>query len=84
MALTIEMNGLYSSAKRRQDRIRVKARIRAYYSQMGLQQLGVEVASVRPTGWHGESGAVRSGGHITVRFEMRSGVRVTTRHIYRR
>ena len=37
---------------------------------------------VRPTGWHGESGAMRRGGHLTVHFVHRIGRRGTTHHVY--
>jgi hypothetical protein len=47
MALKIRLNGLYSSASKLQDRAEVISRVRAYYWQRGLQQRGVEVASVR-------------------------------------
>jgi len=35
----------------------------------------------RPTGWHGESGAAQSGGHLTVLFYSRVGA--VTHHVYR-
>ena len=38
--------------------------------------------SRRPTGWHDESGAARSGGHITVDFRSFSGTHVVTHHVY--
>ena len=37
----------------------------------------------RPTGWHGESGLVSSGGHITVDFYKERWVYYTTHHVYR-
>jgi hypothetical protein len=40
------------------------------------------ILSRRETGWHGESGAACSGGHITVEFRSWSG-HITTHHIYR-
>jgi len=41
----------------------------------------------RPTGWHGEGGAERIGGHLTVRFWKRGGGRsglvfYATHHVY--
>jgi hypothetical protein len=35
----------------------------------------------RPTGWHGESGAAKAGGHITVDFYRRDNNHVTMTHI---
>jgi hypothetical protein len=40
--------------------------------------------SHRPTGWHGESGRARSGGHITVEFRTSRNEHITTHHIYRK
>jgi hypothetical protein len=37
----------------------------------------------RPTGWHGESGDAKTGGHIMVDFCTRDGVHITTHHVYR-
>jgi hypothetical protein len=37
----------------------------------------------RPTGWHGESGAAETGGHITVDFCNGNGEHVVTHHVYR-
>jgi hypothetical protein len=34
------------------------------------------------TGWHGESGQAKSGGHVTVDFESNAG-HVVTEHVYR-
>ena len=39
------------------------------------------ILSRRPTGWHRESGAALSGGHITVEFRTWSG-HVVTHHLY--
>lgn len=36
-----------------------------------------------PTGWHGESGANPSGGHITVDFYSLGSRHITTHHVYR-
>jgi hypothetical protein len=40
------------------------------------------ILSCRPTGWHGESGAAHSGGHITVDFLSSSNQHVVTHHVY--
>jgi len=39
------------------------------------------ILSYRPTGWHGESGAAHSGGHLTVDFRSKSK-HVVTHHVY--
>ena len=36
----------------------------------------------RPTGWHGESGAARSGSHITVDFCSLRNRHIATNHVY--
>ena len=41
------------------------------------------ILSRRPIGWHGESGAARSGGHLTVDFRCSDNKHVVTHHVYR-
>src|SRR4030088_600113 len=36
----------------------------------------------RPTGWHGESGAAHSGGHITIDFLSSDDKHIATHHVY--
>jgi hypothetical protein len=38
----------------------------------------------RPTGWHGESGAAKAGGHVIVDFYLSNNKHLTTHHVYRR
>jgi hypothetical protein len=45
--------------------------------------LMILILSCRPTGWHGESGNAKSGGHITVDFRSRSS-HITTHHVYKK
>jgi hypothetical protein len=82
MPLTISWRGLYKSQALRHHRIFVEERIRAYYARMGLEDWGVTVAETCPIGWHGESGSLPTGGHITVRFFSRRRY-FSTAHIYR-
>ncbi|KAH9030228.1 hypothetical protein EDB83DRAFT_2525991 [Lactarius deliciosus] len=82
MPLTIVLNTLYSSKGREQERETAKRRILAHFVRMGFEKDGVEVATVKNTGWHGENGAVRYGGHLTVEFSKRNG-KFTTEHVYR-
>ncbi|KAH9040934.1 hypothetical protein EDB85DRAFT_1886604 [Lactarius pseudohatsudake] len=82
MPLTIVLNTLYSSKGREREREAAKRHILAHFVRMGLEKDGVEVATARNIGWHGEGGVVRYGGHLTVDFSKRSG-RFTTEHVYR-
>lgn len=36
----------------------------------------------RPTGWHGESGAAKAGGHVVVDFCLSNNKHVTMHHVY--
>ena len=96
MALRIIWNRLYSAQLRKQAEVAV--RIQSHYDRKELEKGGVTVANVRyvshsfnapsiltacsPTGWHGESGAAKHGGHVTVHFEEADG-RYKTHHVYR-
>jgi hypothetical protein len=40
------------------------------------------ILSRKPTGWHGESGAAPSGGHITVDFRSSSDKHIVVHHVY--
>ncbi|KAH9014466.1 hypothetical protein EDB85DRAFT_1899195 [Lactarius pseudohatsudake] len=82
MPLTIVLNTLYSSKGREREREAAKRHILAHFVRMGLKKDGVEVATARNIGWHGEGGVVRYGGHLMVDFSKWSG-RFTTEHIYR-
>ncbi|KAH9064430.1 hypothetical protein EDB87DRAFT_1574937 [Lactarius vividus] len=85
MSLTIILGDLYSSRRHEGTREVVKAHIWAHFvSDEQLAHDGVEVANVRPTGWHRERGrgAVEPGWHLTVDFKRRNGVHVTTHHVY--
>ncbi|KAF8257083.1 hypothetical protein EI94DRAFT_1709637 [Lactarius quietus] len=55
-------------AKQLHERVEAKARIAAHYARRGLEKRGVKTAFLRSTGWHGESGTARFGGHLTVDF----------------
>ena len=46
--------------------------------------LTMHILSRRPIGWHGESGAAHSGGHLTVDFRSPSNdsEHVVTHHVY--
>jgi hypothetical protein len=58
----------------------VKAVVR--YS-MNLAFIVVALTSFcRPTGFHGESGTAKAGGHITVDFYRRDNKFITTHHVY--
>ncbi|KAH9064423.1 hypothetical protein EDB87DRAFT_1574928 [Lactarius vividus] len=85
MSLTIILGNLYSSRRHEGTREVVKAHIWAHFvSDEQLTHDGVEVANVRPMGWHCERGrgAVEPGWHLTVDFKRRNGVHVTTHHVY--
>ncbi|KAI0245748.1 hypothetical protein BJV78DRAFT_1158396 [Lactifluus subvellereus] len=47
-----------------------------------LVKRGVQGANIRPTGWHGESSAASSGGHITVDFCSTDSCHIVTQHVY--
>ncbi|KAH9163104.1 hypothetical protein EDB89DRAFT_1912934 [Lactarius sanguifluus] len=81
MALIILWNGLYR-AKRKQ-RNHMARRIRAHFGRKKLWKWNVKFVVIRPTGWHGESGAANWGGHIMVDFRTRAHVHVSTHHVYR-
>ncbi|KAF8263629.1 hypothetical protein EI94DRAFT_1703840 [Lactarius quietus] len=55
-------------AKQLHERVEAKARIAAHYARRGLEKRSVKTAFLRSTGWHGESGTARFGGHLTVDF----------------
>jgi hypothetical protein len=80
MPLTIVWRGLYRSQALK--RIFVEERIRAYYDRMALENQDVIVGETFPTGWHGESGSLPIGGHITVRFYRSHRRFFKTAHIY--
>ncbi|KAF8814893.1 hypothetical protein BYT27DRAFT_7249661 [Phlegmacium glaucopus] len=76
----IDWNNLYAAQPH--QRHFTEARIRSHFTRKRLESRGIVRASVRPTGWHGESGAARSGGHVVVDFQLSDGSHVTTHHIY--
>ncbi|KAF8808578.1 hypothetical protein BYT27DRAFT_7210704 [Phlegmacium glaucopus] len=47
-----------------------------------LAKRGAIKASVRPTGWHGESGLATAGGHIVVDWYRLDGTHVSTHQVY--
>ncbi|KAH9973148.1 hypothetical protein BJV77DRAFT_1130543 [Russula vinacea] len=66
-----------SSKRNRCKRDVVKQCIRAHIKRKGLR--GVNIASIRPTGWHGAPFRA----HLTVDFRASDGVHITTHHVYR-
>ncbi|KAH8993542.1 hypothetical protein EDB86DRAFT_2830070 [Lactarius hatsudake] len=80
MALLIKWNGLYSAKKTK--RLFVEWRIQAHFVRMKLWNQNMTSTSIRPMGWHGESGLERWGGHVMVDFRKINGVHVTTHHVY--
>ncbi|KAI9436772.1 hypothetical protein BJY52DRAFT_1230378 [Lactarius psammicola] len=66
MALIIVWNGLYNANI--EERNTVEERVQAHFVRRKLWRRRVKFAFMRATGWHGESGAAESGGHITVDF----------------
>ncbi|KAH9017143.1 hypothetical protein EDB85DRAFT_1897792 [Lactarius pseudohatsudake] len=66
MTFIIVWNGLYNANK--EERNTVEERVQAHLVRRKLWRRKVKFAFMRPTGWHGESGAAESGGHITVDF----------------
>ncbi|KAF8797333.1 hypothetical protein BYT27DRAFT_7219267 [Phlegmacium glaucopus] len=59
-----------------------ETRIRLHFKRRKLAKRGAVKASVRPTGWHGESGLATAGGHIVVDWYRLDGTHVTTHHVY--
>ncbi len=54
-----------------------------YYLESTLS-LANHILSRRPTGWHGESGHLQFGGHITVDFYSSNSTHIITKHIPQR
>ncbi|KAH9035248.1 hypothetical protein EDB85DRAFT_2143899 [Lactarius pseudohatsudake] len=79
---TIILGSLYAS-KPHQRKLVIDS-IRAHYKLKRLEKRGIEIAKARPTGWHGESGAAKEGGHVTVDFiaPKLSKVKIITQHVY--
>ncbi|KAI9432011.1 hypothetical protein H4582DRAFT_1135203 [Lactarius indigo] len=82
MSLTIFFNGLYSSRRNKRKQEAARRRIWAHFERYKLEEEGSEIAIPRPIGWHGESGAARWGGHLTVDFFDAEGGFVSTDHVY--
>ncbi|KAI9428397.1 hypothetical protein H4582DRAFT_2084789 [Lactarius indigo] len=84
MSLVIVLGELYRAKRSKRKRAVTKNRINAHFlrNRGWLEKMGVKVATVRNIGWHGESGAAGSGGHLTVDFTREDGSHVTTHHIY--
>jgi hypothetical protein len=99
----ITWNGLYAAKPRErhlaEERIRSHF-IRKCLACRGVEKADVRykaynlhaapsmpTGSCRPTGWHGESGAARTGGHIVVDFYRSNNLNdhehITTHHVYR-
>jgi hypothetical protein len=53
-----------------------------YYLESALS-LTNHILSRRPTGWHGESGRLQFGGHVTVDIYSSDSTLMMTKHIYR-
>ncbi|KAH9073360.1 hypothetical protein EDB83DRAFT_2312719 [Lactarius deliciosus] len=81
MPLTIVLNTLYSSKGCKQEWETAESRILAHFVRMGFEKNGVEVATVKNTGWHSENGAVQYRGHLTVEFSKQNS-KFTTKHVY--
>ncbi|KAH9018971.1 hypothetical protein EDB84DRAFT_1566224 [Lactarius hengduanensis] len=75
MTFIIVWNGLYNANK--EERNAVEERVQAHLVRRKLWRRKVKFAFMRPTGWHGESGAAESGGHITVDFSRPQVLRGT-------
>ncbi|KAH9066930.1 hypothetical protein EDB83DRAFT_2314922 [Lactarius deliciosus] len=73
MTFIIVWNGLYNANK--EERNAVEERVQAHFVRRKLWRRMVKFAFMRPTGWHGESGAAESGGYITVDFCTRAVLR---------
>ncbi|KAH9021111.1 hypothetical protein EDB83DRAFT_2511574 [Lactarius deliciosus] len=81
MSLIIKLGDLYSSRRHERTRDVVKAHVWAHFvGQLKNRRPKIEIASVRPTGWHLENNG--SGWHVTVDFTTRDKVHVTTHHVY--
>ncbi|KAH9039010.1 hypothetical protein EDB85DRAFT_2287346 [Lactarius pseudohatsudake] len=76
----IVLGSLYAS--RPLKRAFVMNRIRVHYDLKCLEKSRVEIAKVRPIEWHGESGAAKEGGHLTVDFLAPDWSHVVTQHVY--
>ncbi|KAF8469355.1 hypothetical protein DFH94DRAFT_685310 [Russula ochroleuca] len=81
MVLLIFLNGLYSARGNKEKWDFVQRRISYHHWIMCFDEQLLELAVVRPMGWHGEPKGI-SGGHITINFLMMGGVFVTTEHVY--
>ncbi|KAF8257572.1 hypothetical protein EI94DRAFT_1708850 [Lactarius quietus] len=71
-------------AKQLHEQVEVMACIVAHYARRGLERHGAETAFLRSTGWHGESGMVHFGSHLTVGFLQANGDLEMTHHVYRK
>jgi hypothetical protein len=72
---------LFHFTRRRLSRRGVKKAV-ARYSPFTVVAPLMLTSFCRPTGWHGESGAAKAGGHIVVDFYRSNMKHVTTHHVY--
>ncbi|KAF8814488.1 hypothetical protein BYT27DRAFT_7249981 [Phlegmacium glaucopus] len=67
----IHWNNLYATQPDQQHFSEVC--IQSHFTWKHLEHWGIVKASIRLTGWHEESGAASSGGHLVVNFQLSDG-----------